>query len=161
MPLVVVLFIVLVGGSAFSTSGGLKHYRMGGMLVQSWNELDRLVYPNAVRSSHFGTEQFDLELMKAIWSFFVAAILVLAIGTIFLASTGIPFEGAITAAVAAFTTAGPVYNAGWSVAVGQDWPTLSEFADEAKYALILLMLIGRLEIIAVIALFSRQYWRNR
>jgi len=161
MPLVVVLFIVLVGGSAFSTSGGLKHYRLGGMLVQSWNELDRLVYPNAVRSSHFGSERFDLELMKAIWSFFVTAILVLAFGTIFLATTGIPFEGALTAAVAAFTTAGPVYNAGWSVAVGQNWPLLSEFTDSAKYALIILMLTGRLEVVAILALFSRQYWRGR
>ncbi|MEP1208311.1 MAG: potassium transporter TrkG [Rhizobiaceae bacterium] len=161
LPLVVVLFILLVGGSAFSTSGGLKHYRLGGMLVQSWNELDRLVYPNAVRSSHFGSEQFDLELMKAIWSFFVAAILVLAIGTVFLATTGIPFEGALTAAVAAFTTAGPVYDAGWSVAVGQDWPLLSEFSDPAKFAMIVLMLLGRLEVIAVIGLFSIQYWRNR
>lgn len=161
MPLVVVLFIVLAGGSAFSTSGGLKHYRMGGMLVQSWNELDRLVYPNAVRSSHFGTEQFDLELMKSIWSYFVAAILILAAGSIFLATTGIPFEGALTAAIAAFTTAGPVYNAGWSVAVGQDWPLLSEFTDPAKVALIILMVMGRLEIIAVLALFSTQYWRSR
>ena len=54
LPLSVVLFIVLVGGSAFSTSGGLKHYRLGGMLVQSWNELDRLVYPNAVKAPSKG-----------------------------------------------------------------------------------------------------------
>ncbi|MEP0944560.1 MAG: potassium transporter TrkG [Rhizobiaceae bacterium] len=161
LPLVLVLFILLAGGSAFSTSGGLKHYRLGGMLVQSWNELDRLIYPNAVRSSHFGSERFDLELMKAIWSFFVAAILILAFGTIFLATTGIPFEGALTAAIAAFTTAGPVYNAGWSVAVGQDWPSISEFTDSAKITLVVLMVMGRLEIIAVIGLFSRQYWRSR
>ena len=161
LPLVLVLFILLVGGSAFSTSGGLKHYRLGGMLVQSWNELDRLIYPNAVRSSHFGSEQFDLELMKAIWSFFVAAILILAFGTIFLATTGIPFEGALTAAIAAFTTAGPVYDAGWSVAVGQEWPSISEFTNEAKTILVILMLLGRLEIIALIGLFSLQYWRSR
>ena len=131
------------------------------MLVQSWNELDRLIYPNAVRSSHFGSEQFDLELMKAIWSFFVAAILILAFGTIFLATTGIPFEGALTAAIAAFTTAGPVYDAGWSVAVGQEWPSISEFTNEAKTILVILMLLGRLEIIALIGLFSLQYWRSR
>ncbi|MEL6947862.1 MAG: potassium transporter TrkG, partial [Pseudomonadota bacterium] len=53
LPLVLVLFIVLVGGSAYSTSGGLKQYRIGGMLVQSWSELDRLIYPHGVRPSHF------------------------------------------------------------------------------------------------------------
>jgi len=161
MQLVVVLFIVLVGGSAFSTSGGIKQYRLGGMLVQSWNELDRLVYPNAVTSSHFGSQRFDLELMKAIWSFFVAAILTLALGTLFLATSGIPFVGALTAAIAAFTTAGPVYTAGWSVSVGGAWPGFFAMTDSAKYTLIALMLLGRLEVVAIIGLFSRQYWRNR
>ena len=161
LPLVVVLFIVLVGGGAYSTSGGLKHYRIGGMLVQSWSELDRLVYPHSVSPSHFGSERFDLQLMKSIWGFFVAAILTLSIGTVFLATNGIPFEGAFTAAIAAFSTAGPVYTAGWSISVADGWPTYNDFPDPAKYGFIILMVLGRLEVMAIIALFSRKYWRSR
>lgn len=161
LPLVLVLFIVFLGGSAFSTSGGLKHYRMGGMMVQSWSELDRLVYPHVVRASHFGTERYDIQLMKAIWSFFVVAILVIAGGTIAVAASGIPFDAALTSVIANFTTAGPVYGAGWSDSSTQDWPAYSEFSVLGKMALVVVMLLGRLEVLAILGLFSQRYWRSR
>lgn len=161
MPLVLVLFVVLVGGSAFSTSGGLKHYRLGGMIVQSWSELDRLIYPNVVRSSHFGSEKYDMQLMKAIWSFFVVAVLTIGIGTIFVATAGIPFEAALTATIATFSTAGPLYDAGWATDNGAPWPPYSAFPVPAKCALMLIMLLGRLEVLAILGLFSARYWRSR
>ncbi|MEE9313100.1 MAG: potassium transporter TrkG [Rhizobiaceae bacterium] len=161
MPLVIVLFVILIGGSAFSTSGGLKHYRLGGMLVKSWGELDNLVYPNVVRQSHFGSERYDIQLMKAIWSLFVVAIITICLGTIFIATTGIPFEAALTATVSNFATAGPVYYSGWAAPGTVAWPPYSAFSDQAKYALMILMLLGRLEVLAVIGLFSIRYWRSR
>lgn len=161
LPLSVVLFIVLVGGSAFSTSGGIKHYRLGAMLTQSWRELDRLVYPSAVRSSHFGTQRVNENLMKSIWSFLIVAILTITFGTIFMATTSIPFEAALTATIASFTTAGPIYGAGWSAASDTPWPSYSAMTDSAKGGLMLIMLLGRLEVIAVIGLFSRRYWLSR
>ncbi|MFD0915484.1 TrkH family potassium uptake protein [Pseudahrensia aquimaris] len=161
LPLGIVLFIVLLGGSAFSTSGGLKHYRLGAMATQSWNELDRLVYPNAVARKRFGSQHYDLNLMKAIWSFFVVAILIIAVGTIFIASSGIPFEAALTATIAAFSTAGPVYNSGWDSGLAQAWPTYGEFPDAAKIGLMIVMLLGRLEALAVLGLLNTHYWRTR
>jgi trk system potassium uptake protein TrkH len=153
--------VVFAGGSAFSTSGGLKHYRLGAMLVQSWGELDQLVYPNAVRQSHFGSEVFDINLMKAIWSFFVVAILAIGLGTLFVASSGIPFLAAFTATLSSFSTAGPVYNSGWATPGTAAWPAYSAFDDSVKYALMAIMLLGRLEVLAIIGLFSARYWRSR
>ena len=161
LPLVVILFIILVGGSAFSTSGGLKHYRIGAMVVQSWSELDRLVYPNMIQPSHFGSQRFDINLMKAIWGFFVAAILTLMFGTLVISASGLPFEAALTATIAAFSTAGPIYSAGWSHAVSGAWPAYSAFPDAAKLGLVAIMLLGRLEVIAIIGLLSTRYWRSR
>ena len=161
LPLVVILFIILVGGSAFSTSGGWKHYRLGGMLVQSWNELDRLIYPKVVSPSHFGSQNFDLGLMKAIWSFFVVSILTIVIGSVLIATTGVPFEASLTATIASFTTAGPVYNAGWGTVSSVPWPSYGEFTDSAKMTLIVIMIFGRLEIIGILGLFSLRYWRSR
>ncbi len=160
-PLPLVLFIVLLGGSAFSTSGGLKHYRVGAMIVQSWSELDRLIYPNAVRPSRFGTQRFDLQLMKAIWSFFVIAILTIAAGTIVVSTAGMPFSAALTATVSSFATAGPVYASGWATSGADVWPAYGAFADSGKWALMVVMLLGRLEVLAVLGLFSTHYWRNR
>jgi trk system potassium uptake protein TrkH len=61
IPLIVVLFIILLGGSAYSTTGGLKHYRMGAMLVQSWNEIERLIYPHNVKPAKFGTQDYNID----------------------------------------------------------------------------------------------------
>ncbi len=159
LPLVLVLFIIFLGGSAFSTSGGLKHYRFGGMVVQSWGELDRLVYPNAVHPARFGTQGYDQKLIGSVWSFFVAAILTIAAGTIAVAAAGIPFEAALTATISCFATAGPIYNAGW--AASGDWPTYSAFPPIAKASLMIIMILGRLEVLAVLGIFSIRYWQSR
>ncbi|EFL90141.1 potassium transporter TrkG [Ahrensia sp. R2A130] len=161
LPLVTVLFIVFAGGSAFSTSGGLKLYRMGGMLVQSLSELDRLIYPHIVRGSHFGSERYDMQLMKAIWSFFVVAIITIAVASILVSAGGVPFEAALTATIASFTTAGPIYNPDWGQASEVPWPEYANFATSAKLVLMMTMLLGRLEVLAVIGIFSLRYWRTR
>ncbi len=160
LPLVVVLFVVFAGASAFSTSGGIKHYRLGGMIVQSWGELDKLIYPNAVRSLRFGTGEHDIDLMKAIWSFFLAAILVIGVGTILIAASGIEFEAALTATIVNFSTAGPVYNSGWAAPDSPDWPPYWEFSQASKWILIVVMLLGRLEVLVAVGLFSVKYWRS-
>ena len=161
LPLVVVLFVVVIGGSAFSTSGGIKHYRIGAMLAQSRSELDRLVYPNLVKPTYFGSERFDIDVLKAIWSFFMVAILTISLGSVVIATSGLPFEAALTATIAAFSTAGPVYSPTWSGADGAVWPTYSAFPDSAKLTLIALMTAGRLEVIALLGLVNPQYWRSR
>ncbi|MEN0041668.1 MAG: potassium transporter TrkG, partial [Pseudomonadota bacterium] len=161
LPLVTVLFIVFLGGSAFSTSGGLKQYRMGGMLVQSLSELDRLIYPHIIRGSHFGSERYDMELMKAIWSFFVVAIVTIAAASILVSAGGVPFDAALTATIASFTTAGPIYSPDWGQAGEVPWPEYADLATPAKLTLMLTMLLGRLEVLAVIGIFSLRYWRTR
>ncbi|MDD9911011.1 MAG: hypothetical protein OXR62_15135 [Ahrensia sp.] len=160
LPLVVVLFVVFLGASAYSTSGGIKHYRLGAMFVQSWGELDKLIYPNAVRSRHFGTATRDIEVMKAIWSFFLATLLVIGLGTIIIASSGVEFEAALTATVVNFSTAGPVYESGWAAPDMPDWPDYHAFSAASKWALMAVMLLGRLEVLAIFGLFSFSFWRT-
>ena len=161
LPYTLVLFVVLVGGSAYSTSGGIKHYRLGAMFAQSWSELDRLVFPNAVQKSHFGSNGLESETMKSIWSFFVAAIFMLALACLGLTATGLPFEAALIAAVSNFATAGPVYGAGWDVTMDEIWPRYSEMGTAAQLMLVAIMLAGRVELLSIVALFSRRYWRSR
>jgi len=161
LPLVLVLFVILVGGSAYSTSGGIKQYRIGGMLVQSWSELDRLIYPHGIRPTRFGSQRYDLGLIKAIWSFFIAAIGTIALGCIVLSATGLQFEASLTATIAAFATAGPIYLAGWEAEGAQAWPHYADMTDTAKYALMVTMILGRVEVLTVIGLISTRYWRSR
>ena len=161
LPLVLVLFVVLVGGGMYSTSGGIKHFRIGGMFARAWSELDQLVYPSAVHPSKFSTGHFDLVLMKPVWSFFIALVLTIAIGTTIIASTGVSFEESLVVIVANIATAGPVYDAGWGNLEGRAWLPYSDYSDIAKSTLIAVMLLGRIEVIAFIGIFSAEYWRSR
>jgi trk system potassium uptake protein TrkH len=134
---------------------------MGAMLVQSWNEIERLIYPHNVKPAKFGTQDYNIDLMKAIWSFFTVMILTIAFFSIAVAASGIPFEAALSATIAAFATAGPVYETGWAAPGAEAWPAYSDFTTTGKLALILTMILGRLEVLVLLALISTKYWFNR
>ena len=161
VALPVVVFVMLAGGSAYSTSGGLKLYRLGGMVVQSGQELHRLVYPSAVLPARFGSQYFDVTMIRAIWSFFVAAIVTIAIGAVLVSPSAVNFEAALVATVAAFSGAGPVYEAGWAAPGTPAWPGWEGFDAPAKLVLCAVMILGRVEVLSVVALFSLRYWRSR
>ena len=158
VPLPIILFVVLIGGSTFSAAGGLKQYRIGAMITQSWHELDRLIYPNIVRKSKFGSQTYTDEKMLAIWSCITVGIATIVIGTLIISLYGVPFNAALTAALTSFSNAGPVYNSTWEQ---PNWPSIADFPDTAKITLAIIMTLGRLEVLAVLSLFSMQYWRNR
>ena len=161
LPPILVLALLFFGGGCFSTSGGLKLYRFGGMLSQSLHELNRLIFPNIVRPAHFGSHVFDLKLMKAMWGFFAAAVMVIFIAAGLLTACGLEFQAAFTASVANFTTAGPAYGPEWSAATAQGWPEYFEMIPFAHLTLIFLMLAGRLELISLLVLLNFSYWINR
>jgi len=161
LPPIIVLTLLFFGGCGFSTSGGVKLYRIGGMLSQSLHELNRLIFPHIVRSSHFGSHVFDLKLIKAMWSFFASAVIVIFVGAGLLAVYDLNFQAALTASIANFTTAGPAYGSEWSVGSTQGWPEYFEMSRSAQVILIMLMLAGRLELIAILALLNFTYWQTR
>lgn len=161
IALPVVLFVMLAGGSAYSTSGGIKLYRLGGMFVQSSQELRRLVYPSGIMSARFGSQSFDVTMIRAIWSYFVASIVVIAGGALLVSPSAVDFEAALVATVSAFSGAGPIYEAGWAPPGSPPWPGWEAFDPPAKLVLVAVMLAGRVEVLAVVALFSLRYWRGR
>ena len=161
VTLPVVLFVMLAGASAYSTSGGLKLYRLGGMLVQSGQELHRLVYPSGVLPTRFGSQSFDMTLIRAIWSFLVAAVITIAVGAVIVSRSSVTFDAALVATVAAFSGAGPVYEAGWAPPGSPAWPGWEGFDALSKLTLCGVMVLGRVEVLAVVALFSLRYWRSR
>ena len=161
LPPILILALLFFGGGCYSTSGGLKLFRIGAMLSQSLHELNRLIFPNIVRPAHFGSHEFDISSMKAMWSFFAMAVIVIFIGAALLTTSGLEFQAAFTASLANFTTAGPAYGPEWSGAAAQGWPDYFEMTPFAHLILIGLMLAGRLELIAIFVLLNFSYWRNR
>ena len=161
LPVTLVIFVVIIGGGTFSTAGGLKHYRIGGMFVLSLREIRRLIYPSAVGSDKFGSQIYDNNLLQAIWAYFTVTIFALSIFTLALNMTGLSFNAALVAALSAFSNIGPLYNSTWSFQGGGEWPAYADLTSWAKVSLMILMVLGRIEILAVLAVANLKYWIRR
>jgi len=160
LPLTMVLFIVLVGAGSFSTAGGIKFYRIGAMVIQSGRELNRLIYPHGVRPATFGGQPYDIQLMKAIWAYFLTVVVLVPAIAVVLAEPGLPFDGALLASASAFANAGPIYASGWLPGAEQ-WPAVATFSPTKKLVLATSMILGRLEILALFGALNKTYWLNR
>lgn len=158
LPLTVVLLIAIAGGGTFSTAGGLKYYRLGGLLVQVRQELRRIIHPHGVRTSRFGSQIYAMPMMRAIWGHFFLALLVLMATALVLTSTGVEFTGALSATVASFANVGPLHAQAWATETG--WTEFSNMAGPVKLALSATMVLGRLELIALLAALNVTYWRS-
>lgn len=165
-PDIIVLVIVLIGGGIYSTTGGVKVYRIAAMAIHSARELNLLIYPSSVTSLRFGQTTIDEESMRAIWTYFVLSLLIIAFAAIGFTLSATNFEGGITMTIAFFANAGPVYEALIPPSyatdpVNQAWPQLAAMPASAKLAAIAVMTLGRLEVMVVFAVLNLRYWINR
>ena len=164
LPNIVVLVVIFVGAGVYSTSGGVKIFRIGAMWVYAIAELNRLIYPNSVDRLRFGDELIRRDSMQAIWTFFIIAVLVIGLGAALIALTATGFEAAIVLAVSLFSNAGPVYDALRPVASDavMQWPTFHELPSRLTYLFgIVIMTVGRLEVLVVFAVLNLKYWYTR
>lgn len=156
LPATIVIMIVLVGGCSFSTAGGITFYRVGAMVLHSLKDLKKLVYPSSVHRSQFGSHKFEIGLVKAIWTYFFLVMATTMLGTMFLALRLDSFEAALIAGIAAFSNIGSFYATGWNE-TGQ-WTAFSDMDMVSKMVLCVLMILGRLNILALLIAFNRTYW---
>ncbi|WP_018391138.1 TrkH family potassium uptake protein [Ancylobacter sp. FA202] len=158
LPVTLVLAVVFIGGASFSTTGGIKIYRAGVMVLQSLRELERLVHPSAVHPRRLGQQNVTLQMMKAIWIMFGVACTVIGALTVALAPAMPSFEAAFIAVLSALSNIGPVYAANWQPQV--NWPEWGALPTYAQLILALAMILGRLEILVVLGLANFALWRR-
>jgi trk system potassium uptake protein TrkH len=153
--LVVVMFI---GGSAGSTSGGLKVVRLLTAVKVLLAELEHIYRPNVVRTVKIARTAIDPELKLATLVFLVGFIGVLVIGTTSLmlleAPGDIDITSATTATLASLCTTGPGLA---RVGATQNYAWLT---DASKLVLTIVMIVGRLEMFTIVALFTPRFWRS-
>lgn len=156
---VFVIGLILVGGATLSTAGGIKLMRLALLMKQSARELKRLTHPHAIIRSNFGRRSLSIQIMKSVWTFFVLFLAAYAVLAALLSVAGLGFEAALVAAASSIANAGPAYDLVRPSMFGEN-PSYSEMTSIAKWVLILGMIVGRLELLALVALFSREQWRN-
>lgn len=165
-PDLIVLMVVLVGGGIYSTTGGFKMYRIVAMGVHSARELNQLIYPSSVTNLHFGRQIIDEKSMRAIWTYFSLSLLIVAFGAMALTLEAADFEGGITMAIAFFSNAGPVYEALIPQAyvtepANHAWPQFQAMPVSAKITAVVIMTLGRMEVMIVFAVLNVRYWMSR
>ena len=153
------LALMFVGATAGSTGGSIKvirHLLMGKLLRR---EMEQIVHREAVIPIRLSGTSVDERMLRSVAGYIVLYVAILGIGSIGLVIEsrrgGIDVQAfeAIGAAAAALGNIGPAF--GFAGPVGSYAP----FSDVSKGILIALMWLGRLEILPVLVLLTRTYWR--
>jgi trk system potassium uptake protein len=156
---IVIVALMFVGGSAGSTGGSVKVVRHLLMARILRRELDQTVHPEAISRIHLNRRPVDERILRAVSSFVLLYVGVFAAGTLLLVidaarvDSGLRLLDAIAAAATTLGNVGPAF--GFAGPMGSFEP----FSGFSKVVLIVLMWVGRLEIIPVAVLLTRNYWR--
>jgi trk system potassium uptake protein TrkH len=159
LALVLLIGLMFIGGSAGSTSGSVKVVRhlLTGKILR--RELDQTVHPEIVSPVRLNQQPVDEKTVRAVIAFVLLYAGLFAVGALFLTIDAAVADVRVTpfeAIAAAATTLG---NVGPGVGFAGPMGSFEPFSDFSKVVMIGLMWLGRLEIIPVVVLFTRSYWR--
>jgi trk/ktr system potassium uptake protein len=147
-------FIGLIGGCAGSTACSIKIFRYQLLFSSVWVQIQRIRSPNGVFVPRFQGRRVDNEVLSSVMSFFVFFIVTIGVVAVGLALTGLDMITSVSGAATAVANVGP--------GLGSEIGPAGNFAglnDTAKWMLTVAMLIGRLELMAVYAILTVQFWR--
>ncbi|QPM89555.1 potassium transporter TrkG [Pseudooceanicola algae] len=154
-PGMILMGLAMIGGGVATTAGGVKLLRVYALYLNGRRELDRLVHPSSVSGSGTAGRRIRRHGAFHAWIFFMLFAMCLAAAMSLLALFGIPFEDATVLAVAALSNTGPLTEYGAVRPVD-----ISLIGTGGKLVLCAFMILGRLELLAIIALFNPDLWRD-
>ncbi|NLW56103.1 MAG: TrkH family potassium uptake protein [Firmicutes bacterium] len=150
-----ILFILMFfGGCAGSTAGGIKIARLIVLFKYATRLVQKTIHPRQVFQTKVEHSPLPDTVLHEILAFFFIYIALFAFGGLFLMATGEEMVTALTASAAAIGNIGPgLANVG-------PYSNYAAFTAPAKWMLSFLMLVGRLEILPILVLFSSHFWRK-
>jgi len=125
------------------------------LIRQSARELERLVHPHGVMLIKLGRTSVTDAAMQSIWAFFVLFLFCLILLAAALSAVGLEFGHALVMALSAMANCGPVLLQ--AAGMGGD---LAGLSDAARLLIALGMLVGRLEIFALLILLTPMFWNR-
>ncbi|MCE0506736.1 MULTISPECIES: potassium transporter TrkG [unclassified Roseivivax] len=154
-PGLILMALALVGGGVATTAGGVKLLRVFILVLNGRRELERLIHPSSVGRSGLLSRRTRREGAFIAWVFFMIFALTLAVMVLAFAAFGIRFEGAFVLALAGLTNTGPI------VSLATEMPiVIAQYGDGVKAVLAAAMILGRLEVLAIIVTLTPDLWRD-
>ncbi|MFZ5962711.1 TrkH family potassium uptake protein [Thalassococcus sp. BH17M4-6] len=156
-PLLIALFffIGLIGGCAGSTACSVKVFRYQLLFASIKVQLRKIRAPHGIFTPRYDGRVVGHDVLSSVISFFVFFVVTLGIVSVALGMTGLDFITSVSGAATALANVGP--GLGPQIGPAGNFQGLN---DTAKWILTFSMLIGRLELLAVYAIFTVRFWRT-
>ncbi len=154
-PGLVLAGLAIIGGGVATTAGGVKLLRVYALFRHGERELERLIHPSSIGGSGQQARRLRREGAYFAWLFFMLFALSIAVTMAVLALLGLEFEPALVLTLASLTTTGQLADLAAEVTIHY-----ADLSTGIKVVLALVMVVGRLETLAILALLSPASWRR-
>jgi trk system potassium uptake protein TrkH len=154
-PGLLLLGLAVMGGGVATTAGGVKLFRVYALYRHSRREMERIAHPNSIGGGGPAARALRRDGANVAFVFFMLFALTLGLVNAGLALAGLEFDRALVLSVAALTTTGPLV----ALDPGDTAATLAQ-NGWLRAVLGAAMVLGRLETLAILALFAPGGWRR-
>jgi trk system potassium uptake protein TrkH len=154
-PLIFFLILMFIGGCAGSTTCGIKIFRVQILYLFLINQLKKIIYPRGIFIIKYDNNSVDEKFMASIISFIYLYVIIFFVITALLSLSGLDFITSISGAATSISNVGP----GLGTIIGPNG-SFSLLPDFSKWVLSIGMILGRLELFAILVLFLPSFWRN-
>lgn len=150
----ILLFVMVIGGCAGSTAGGIKSVRVMLVLKYMYSEILKLLHPSLIRPVKMRNSLIDSDILASILGFIFIYTTVMVFSILLVALENSDMMTSISAVIASLNNIGPGFG---TVGPTDNYAHLSQFT---KWILSLDMVMGRLEIMTILVLFLPKTWKK-
>ena len=154
-PLIYFLMLMFIGGCAGSTTCGIKIFRVQILYLFIKNQLKKIIYPRGIFIIKYDNNNVNEKFMASIISFIYLYIVIFFVIAALLSLSGLDFTTSISGAATSISNVGP----GLGELIGPNG-NFSQLPDFSKWVLSFGMLLGRLELFAILVLFLPSFWQK-
>ena len=154
-PLIFFLILMFIGGCAGSTTCGIKIFRVQILYLFLKNQLKKIIYPRGIFIIKYDNNNVNEKFMASIIAFIYLYIIIFFIITAMLSLSGLDFTTSISGAATSISNVGP----GLGELIGPNG-NFSQLPDFSKWVLSFGMILGRLELFAILVLFLPSFWQR-
>ena len=153
--LIFFLALMFIGGCAGSTACGIKIFRVQILFQFISVQLKKIIYPRGIFKIKYESNNIDEKFLASIISFIFLYIVIFFVITALLSTSGLDLTTSISAAATSISNVGP----GLGDIIGPNG-NFSNLSDFSKWILSLAMILGRLELFAVLVVIIPSFWRK-